>query len=282
MKYKKMLGILGIGAAALVGASFAYYTQSDSIDNEFKTAKYNMIVTEDFKPKDGEEWMPGEEINKDLTVTNDGDRAIVVRVKFEDIWSRKDPSDGTDKPFHIATGSNVFRYEQMDPYDGLTGDSNGTDKSVVIKTFAPGSFGTGGRWSDLQSDGWYYYLKELQPNESTGIFLDQIQLDPKVDFGRIQTQFYYATVASPSDADWRETGSPQPATSAQITPQKGWTYTKSVTRAKDGFLGYSEADYTLRITVQSVQATDGAVAALMKGAPKDIIDGWKLDKEKAE
>lgn len=275
MKSIKMLGILGIGAAALVGASFAYYTQSDSIENEFKTAKYHMLVTEDFKPKDGEDWTPGKEVNKDVTVRNDGDRAIVVRVKFEDIWSRKDAS-GKDKPFHIATGSNAFRYEQVDPRDGLIRSGQQEDKSVVIKTFSQESKG---KWSDLQADGWYYYLKELQPNESTGIFLDKIQLDPQVDFGLMQTQFYYATVASPSEADWFITGAPQPASEAQIAPQKGWTYTKAVTQANEQALGYSKADYTLVITVESVQATDGAVEALFKGVPETIREGWKLDKE---
>ena len=44
-------------------------------------------------------------------------------------------------------------------------------------------------------------------------------------------------------------------------------------------MGYSKADYTLRITVQSVQATDGAVATVFKSVPETIVTGWELEKE---
>ena len=272
MKNKKMLGILGIGAAALVGASFAYYTQSDSVDNVFKTAKYDTIVTEDFKPKDGEDWIPGEEVNKDVIVENGGDRSIVVRVKFEDIWER----EGLAEPFHVATASDAFQYEQIDPNDGLTSYPDRKDKSVVIKTFAEESQG---RWSEIQEDGWYYYLKKLEKGDSTGVFLDKVQLDPNVDFGQMLTQVYYATVASPADADWKLADTPSAATAAQITPEGDWTYTKAITEANEEALGYSKADYTLRITVQSVQATDGAVATVFKSVPETIVTGWELEKE---
>ena len=85
---KKVVGALGLAAVALVGGTFAYFTQTSTIDNPFDTAKYGTVVVEDFKPEDGEDWTPGAQVNKDLYVDNTGDRPVVVRVKFEDIWSR--------------------------------------------------------------------------------------------------------------------------------------------------------------------------------------------------
>lgn len=275
MNKMKMFGILGIGAATLVGASFAYYTQSDSIDNVFRTAKYDTVVTEDFNPKDGKDWLPGEEVNKDVIVTNEGDRAIAVRVKFEDIWER----EGENQPFHVATASEAFQYEQVDAADGLTSYPDARDKSVVIKTFAEES---SGKWSEIQEDGWYYYLTTLEAGESTGVFLDKVQLDPNVDLGQMLTQVYYTTAAEPSAEDWIAAGEPMAATAAEVVPQKGWTYTRSETKANERALGYSKADYTLRITVQSVQATDGAVETVFKSAPAEITAGWELTKEDLE
>ena len=88
MRNKKAAAILGVAAVALVVGTFAYFTQTSTIDNPFDTGKYSTVVTEDFKPKDGEDWEPGVEVNKDLYVHNTGDRNVVVRVKFEDIWTR--------------------------------------------------------------------------------------------------------------------------------------------------------------------------------------------------
>ena len=42
---KKVIGAAGLAAAALVGGTFAYFSQSTTIDNPFDTAKYGTIVT---------------------------------------------------------------------------------------------------------------------------------------------------------------------------------------------------------------------------------------------
>ena len=43
---KKLIGGLGIASVALVGGTFAYFTQVATIDNPFDTAKYQSVVTE--------------------------------------------------------------------------------------------------------------------------------------------------------------------------------------------------------------------------------------------
>ncbi len=273
MKNKKILGIFGLAATALVGATFAFFNQTESIDNIFRTSKYEVNVTEDFIPK--KDWKPGEEVDKDLFVKNEGDRAVVVRVKFEDIWTR----DGEKDAFHVAAGMDATTVFQIDPYDGKTADPQNPekkDKSVVIKKFAAG---VKENWSEVQPDGWFYYKTTLGAGEETGKFLDAVELSPDTDFGKLMTQFYYTTAATLSEAQWEPYGEAQPASLAQIAPLEGWTYTRAETQAEDGALGYSNADYVLRITIQTVQATEDAVANVFATVPDEIAAGWRLDSE---
>ena len=273
MTSKKKLGLLGLGAVALVGGTFAYFTQTATIDNPFDTAKYGTVVYEDFKPQDGNDWQPGAEVNKDLYVTNTGDRAVVVRVKFEDFWKRNDAQ------FHAATPGEAMTVYQEDLYDGLTDG----DKSVVHKYFANTD-----KWSTLQEDGYYYYLTKLEAGADTDKFLDSVRLDAETDMGKFMTQYYYTTAAkmpkiNPDDMSaWEKAGEPQPATASQITPPEDATFTAGVTKPEESARGYSEADYVLRITVETVQATDKAVATVFDTAPSDIVEGWTLDKEDLE
>lgn len=273
MKNKKAAGVAGLTAIALIGGTFAYFTQTSTIDNPFDTAKYGTVVTEEFHPEDGNDWQPGAEVNKDLYVDNTGDRAVVVRVKFEDIWSR----DNTE--FHTATGSNAMLVEQSDKEDGLTTG----DKSVVHKYFAEGSEAD---WTELQEDGYFYYKTKLEAGASTGKFLDSVRLDADTDMGKFLTQYYYTKAAEKPainpdnmDAAWTKFGDPQPAKGSKVTPPEGSTFTAGITQPEEGKLGYSDAGYVLRITVETVQATDKAVAGVFASAPKDIVNGWNLDAE---
>ena len=77
MMNKKIVGVVGLASVALVGGTFAYFTQTSTIDNPFNTARYRTVVTEDFNPEDGDKWEPGAKVNKDLYVQNTGDRDVV-------------------------------------------------------------------------------------------------------------------------------------------------------------------------------------------------------------
>lgn len=282
---RKMLGIAGIGALALTGGTFAYFSQTSAIDNPFDTAKYGSVVYEDFKPQDGDDWQPGAEVNKDLYVKNTGDRDVVVRVKFEDIWSRKvqnADANGTAEVFKRLDSTNSMAVFQADPYDGETD----ADQSVVHKYFTNKE-----KWSSLQDDGYYYYKTKLGAGEDTGKFLDSVRLDAETDMGKMMTQYYY-TEESPAtnfgftpeeiDSQWTKDGDPQPASASQFTPPDKARYTAAITQPEEGKLGYSDADYVLRITVETVQATDQAVANVFASAPKDIVADWALSKENLE
>lgn len=282
---KKVIGALGLSAVALVGGTFAYFTQSSTIDNPFDTAGYSTLVVEDFKPEEGENWEPGAEVNKDLYVDNTGDRDVVVRVKFEDIWSRTDAngvttylnfSQGNDATGILDNKVTVADPSQLDPNNGETQG----DGSVVHKYFVEDWEND---WVYNADDGYFYYKHNLaaagQPGSTTGKFLDSVKLKSDVDMGKFMTQFYTTTreerpaTSKVHDemlaAGWVADGVPQPAgrdangniLNASITAKDGSTFTAAITTPEEGKLGYSDADYVLRITIETVQATDQAVEA---------------------
>lgn len=273
MRNKKAAAIMGVAAVALVGGTFAYFTQTSVIDNPFDTGKYSTVVTEDFKPTDGEDWEPGVEVNKDLYVHNTGDRNVVVRVKFEDIWSR-----GGDQ-FKYVDGQHSSTIEQPDQYDGET-DS---DLSVVHKYFENED-----KWSSLQNDGYYYLKAPLAPGENTDTFLSSVRLLDTVDMGKIRTKYYYTTAETmPEITDdmegWEEqTDWMMPGEGTAVVRDEA-KHTAAITRPIENKLGYSDADYTLRITVETVQATDKAVKEAFKdNYDEEIYKAWNLDKEDLE
>lgn len=282
---KKIVGVLGLASVALVGGTFAYFTQTSTIDNPFNTAKYGTVVTEEFHPEDGDKWTPGAEVNKDLYVDNTGDRDVVVRVKYEEFWNRDSAEIKT-----LDSKKTMADVYQADPEDGLIE----ADDSVVHKIFAPEAEG---KWSDIQEDGYYYYLTKLAPNTSTGKFLDKVRLDDEADMGKMMTQYYYTSAEEkPPVTDlsqWIILGDPQPAKGSKVTPPEGSTFTMGITgagtdEAGNLLLGYSSANYTLRITVETVQATDKAVASVFKitdessESLKAILNNWQLDAEELE
>lgn len=344
MKNKKVIGVLGLASVALVGGTFAYFTQTATIDNPFDTANYRTSVTEDFIPEDGENWQPGAEVNKDLYVQNTGDRDVVVRVKFEDYWYRGESlvTEGDGKnTFVELEGEGVtalpenggtFQAGEEGTVDGKT-ENDGT---VVFKTLE-----NSGEWTFSSEDGYWYYNKPLAPGASTGKFLDKVQLDPQIDMGLFNTQIYSKVAKkteNPLDADfdkdqWTEEEKKSYEENIdKFMVDKGWTwieekpgkvvsvtptsidlfnkyarenytkesmvenglgmFTTAVVRAEADALGYSDANYVLRITVDTVQATDKAVLqeffsaedvdGINDTAIKTLYGNWNLSKEALE
>lgn len=90
-------------AVMILSATYAWFTANDSVDNEFKTGGIptdSVKIWEIFEKPD--EWKPGEEIQKDVGVTNLGKEAIFVRASFEETI-KKLKSDGTNLNIIDAT-----------------------------------------------------------------------------------------------------------------------------------------------------------------------------------
>lgn len=70
--------VVCLAVMAIAGASLAYFTAEDTADNVFTMKGIKVEINEEFVQ--GSELIPGEDINKDVYVTNTGTSAAYVRV----------------------------------------------------------------------------------------------------------------------------------------------------------------------------------------------------------
>lgn len=243
-KNKKMAGMIGLAVIMVVGGTFAYFNQTMSVTNPFDTGKYDTTLTEDFNPGDGDNWEPGAEVNKDVTIKNTGDYDVLVRVKFSEKWVNKDTKAQIKSLDNLQEGT-----YQESATDGLVAN----DGSVVEKTLNKAN------WVYNSADGYWYYKTNLAAGTDTGKFLDAVTLLENADMGKYTVKNYYTSAETKPAED--EIGT-DPATQwVEYTgnvPENA-RHSMAVTKQDPDASGYANADYTLTITAQTVQATEAAM-----------------------
>lgn len=269
-KNKKIAGVAGLAAIMVIGGTFAYFNQTMTVTNPFDTGKYDTNVTEDFKPEDGNNWEPGAEVNKDVTVKNTGDYDVLVRVKLTEKWVNKTTKDIVAENTTGLKGN----ASQVNATDGLTTG----DYSVVEKTLNAANW----VYSDPEKggDGYWYYKTNLTAGKDTGNFLDAVKLLEDADMGKYTVTNYYTTAETKPDET--ETGD-DPANQWVVytgNVPKDAKHSMAVTKQDPKAPGYGNADYTLTITAQTVQATDAAMKnAFALTAQPEGCD-WNLTQNK--
>lgn len=199
---KQIVGLTGLGALAVVGASWAYFNQVSELVNPMQTKKYNTSVIEHFTPGDG--WEPGAEVNKDVFAKNTGDYPVIVRVKLDESWTKKGKTehsieidsrrDGKKGKAMTSVGSDLIA-TQINDTDGWVISGDEKDESVVQKKLM-------NTVSDLEKEGWYfnaadgywYYTTVLEEGEATAQFMDSIALAKNTDMGVYDQIEYYMEV----------------------------------------------------------------------------------------
>ncbi len=152
MKKRKLIPLVLIILLILgLGIAYALYQSNITLPNEFKSMTYNIVLEEEFYDTWG---------TKKITLTNRDptNTPVVLRISFNEIWSK--------------TIQNQY----------LTLDNTVNGVNVVQKNW------TSTFLNDfiLDNDGWYYYKKTLNPEQSIQI-LNSIALQESV----IQTSQYY-------------------------------------------------------------------------------------------
>lgn len=232
MKSKtKLLALAGILGVAAVGGTFAYFNQTLTAKNVFDTGVYDTELVEKFRPEEGENWEPGTNVNKDVTVKNTGTLPVVVRVKFQEEWvnkttgqtiylvdtsnpdqMEKNNSNKSQTPLARNKFENVYQADWEDGDDKPDGRTDGDD-SVVFKQIIPE--GSEDEWVYNPADGYYYckrVLKAVTKGEDgedvvdeTKKLLDGLTLCENVDMGSYDIlKFYALTEDRPEDGsdDW--------------------------------------------------------------------------------
>lgn len=241
---KKIAGVAGLAAIMVIGGTFAYFNQTMTVENPFDTGKYDSTVTEDFKPGDGKNWEPGSEVNKDVTVKNTGDYDLLVRVKFDEKWTSKADGSVVKENLGLDDGTS-----QEDATDGLVD----LDFSVVQKNLNKAN------WIYNTEDGYWYYKQNLKAGENTGVFLDSVKLIEDVDLGKYTVTKYYTTAETkPEEDNIGDDPSTQWVAYTGTMPEEA-RHNMVVTKQDPTKPGYGNANYTLTITAQTVQATEAAM-----------------------
>lgn len=265
-KNKKIAGVAGLAAIMVIGGTFAYFNQTMTVTNPFDTGKYDTNVTEDFKPEDGDNWEPGAEVNKDVTVKNTGDYDVLVRVKLTEKWVNKTTSNT------VAENTTGLKGDasQVDAKDGLTTG----DYSVVEKTLNEND------WVYNDADGYWYYKTNLKAKTDTGKFLDAVKLMENADMGKYTVTNYYTTAETkPAESAIGDDPANQWVAYTGNVP-KDAKHSMAVTKQDPNAPGYGNANYTLTITAQTVQATDAAMKDAFALTAQPAGCTWNLTQNK--
>ena len=255
-KNKKIAGVAGLAAIMVIGGTFAYFNQTMTVTNPFDTGKYDTNVTEDFKPEDGNNWEPGAEVNKDVTVKNTGDYDVLVRVKLTEKWVNKTTSNT------VAENTTGLKGDasQVDAKDGLTTG----DYSVA----------------ENGGDGYWYYKTNLAAGTDTGKFLDAVKLLEDADMGKYTVTNYYTTAETkPGESAIGDDPATQWVAYTGNVPQAA-KHSMAVTKQDPNATGYGNANYTLTITAQTVQATDAAMKDAFGLTAQPTGCTWNLTQNK--
>lgn len=151
LKSKKTLlfgGILCLAVTAL-GATIAYNQDSSTIANEFSLGAYEVATSEVFVSPNN--WQPGDETEKTLTVRNNSDEDIMVRIKYDGVW--RNAADTRNLP----------------------SEKDGVELAQIVLQ-------NQSDW-ELKGDGYYYYKNALAPNSVTSSLFQKVVLNPDANFG---------------------------------------------------------------------------------------------------
>ena len=132
----------------IVGGTIAYYTSSDTFNNEFNTRTYGVEAQEDFVSPDN--WLPGTTTPKTVIATNKGSTPIAVRIKLTPSWE-----DANGDPLPLK--------------------DNNDNEAAIINFASDLNF----RW--VYQDGYYYYKRALNENQSTTSLLKSVTFNPNVN-----------------------------------------------------------------------------------------------------
>ena len=280
---KKILGFTAGAAALLLAAvTWAFYNQILATDNRLGTGSYGARTIERFTPDQRLE--PGMTVEKAVGVENTGTYPIVVRMKLDETWERSSVvfksihHDGPiDTVVYQSTPKPQWIAVQVDDEDGEVPDT-AAEETVIYKELNQGSDWIKG------SDGYYYYMRQLEPGSKTASnLLESITLASNADIGLYQSQMFYSVVPvsviegkraagtlTEGDYNWTTT---EPADTGTITWQK------AENKLVDGKYGYANADYTLTITTEICQATKEAVSSEWSMLASDLTgikNTWDL------
>lgn len=233
MKKRAALGLAGLAAVAAIGGTWAYWNQNLSVDNNFQAGNFDSDIVEQFEPE--EDWLPGETVEKVVSVKNSGNVDMAVMAKITQKWDgeRMVFEDAEGKEVYAAQvrwGDNVAVYEISTAWPEH--EKLGITKSISSFSEADDTWFLTGvqKQDDGSMDLYFVYSDIVEEGEETPALLTSVTMNPLIESG-VTSKVYEAN-------------------------ENGELELKSTESSK---FDYEEAQYTMTINAKTVQATFDAV-----------------------
>ncbi len=280
MKKKRLIaGLAAVAAAAMIGSTWAAWTQTLVAKNEYETAKYSTFLEETFEGP--QQWQPGITQQKDVWVKNDSTIPVIGKITIRQSWVRREavkatlsqisgqPSAasqviaeaGEKLPLTFDSESGDKEYAAILNFNSdldwkksavvVLADSRTEEEGLRLGIPAVSSLDDArGKWllasEAPTADGFYvfYYIGEIPANGgTTPLLLNSATMNPELKATISGSHTYY------EKDDTAEGG-----------------YRKITYNTVNG-KGYDGCTYTMDITMTTVQATDAGVLDIFQNDP---------------
>lgn len=232
---KQKWALIALALVVFIGATLAYFNQTLTAQNKLGTKNFGSELIEEFTPN--KEWQPGATVNKKVAVENTGDYNLIARVSWKEWWIRN--NDTTNTKFEEIALNDV--------------EAGANPTSAVIKDLTADS-----NWV-YGNDGYFYYLLEVEPGQISANWIDSITLKEDASMGTlIETMYYTSAESKPGKTEVGTDPATQWVKFTGAVPD-GAKYVRSVSEVDPDNAGYSNANYTLEIKIEVMQATSEAI-----------------------
>ena len=246
--YQKQFLILWIVVLGvfIIGSTFAFWTQELWVENEYQLGTYSTKIEEEFEAPSN--WLPGEKVNKDVRVANEGTSPVLVKMYIHLKWLGKgETADKAHELTFVSEQTKVEEYAALISWGEdvvLLAGGRATAESLQLDIPIVHSMEeAAGKWlllnerPDEEGNLIFYYMDILQPNKTTPLLVDYVRMNPKIEAEILETY----TVYEKENEKW-------------------------VTQYKENpSASYENARFLLTVKAQTVQATKGAVKEIFTG-----------------
>ena len=260
IKTHKSYWLAGLLALCVVGGVFAYWTQELLVHNEFKTARYDTKIEEEFVPP--ENWKPGQEINKEVWISNKGTVSVFIKAVLHQEWIRKEnitdadgevipPSEGGSFPLSFRTQDGE-QYAAQIHWGEVVLLASGRKSNIDLGVKTVDKIDDArGKWllvndvPDQNGDFLLYYIGMVEKDKNSPLLVDSVMMNPLIQPAILSKTTYYDTDVG----EWK------------TTVERNSTF------------DYECAKYTMLVSATTVQATEDAVKAVFateKDSPEAV------------
>lgn len=256
-----LLGAVSLGLMALVGGTWAAWTQELTAGNEFRTANYSTKLEEKFQSPD--DWQPGVETEKNVWLSNPGEVPVLTKAVVSQSWVRREDVLAVTEPGGSPSPVKPLKGESYpltlggdDGYAALIGFNTsavsvlrqglqGDGVSLLGLPIADSFEDAAGGWLLLdetpdENGSWtFYYVGVVEPKGRTPHLIESVTMNPKAG----------NTVLGKKTEYIKHEDTYEQVTIDLVNPEPG----------------YDSATYTLTVSMTTVQATRDAVIDVFAG-----------------